>query len=127
MGRAARPLLLAMFLMGCAPLPSELPTLSIDTSAPADFRCQAREFIVGSLVIDQASGISIRDDQGALTPMVWPPGYTSRWSSNPLSWGEAEVLDEGGSVMAVTGRSYRIGGVSDVRGFWACADVVIPQ
>lgn len=79
---------------------------------------------MGLLVVDAAAGTAIIDeDVRASVPMrvMWRPGFSARRVGS-----EVEVLDQGGSVVATTGRRYRIDGGYVDGAFWAC-DRVVPQ
>jgi hypothetical protein len=86
--------------------------------------CEASRFLVGVIVGDPELGLAIRDDQNVVHPVIWHGGYKYRWSST--SPGEVELL-HGSTVMATTGRRYKIGGSDHTDRFWACANVFIPQ
>jgi hypothetical protein len=59
--------------------------------------------VVGQIVADPKYGTAID-----ATPVMWPLGFTGRWVGS-----EVEVLDPTGSVVATTGRRYRLDG-----GYW---------
>ncbi len=79
-------------------------------------------FAEGELVVDPVAGTAIVEarpgpegDEVTVTPVMWPPGFTGRGS-----WGEVEVLDESGEVVARTGSRYHIGGGYEADAWLAC-------
>ena len=116
MSRVATTLLLAVCLLGCGQAGRS------DVAFTADIignRCGAEAFLEGVLVEGTHAGLAI----GSM-PLIWPMSWSARRSAG----GEVEVLDGDGTVVATTGRSYKIGGhySAAFHGFWACARVVIP-
>ncbi len=78
----------------------------------------------GMLITDERAGTAIvSEDMGQTTARVrWPRGYTAR-----KSWGEVEVLDTHGHVVARTGQRYELLGGYNPDGTWsACTDGVYP-
>ncbi len=80
--------------------------------------------VTGPLVVDPEFGTAlIIEDVGNMpfrTVVQWPEGYTARQAGR-----EVAVLDENGSVVAVTGKMYRFEkfdppGYRDPPGFSAC-------
>jgi hypothetical protein len=80
----------------------------------------AASVIEGDLVANADAGTVIVEGSVTL-PIRWPFGYTARRQG-----AQVEVLDEAGSVVAVTGTRVRLGGGQTTTGIWtACPNPVI--
>lgn len=95
MRRVITALLLALGLAGCG---GELVTLLTGGSGGCFPGPQTG--IRGVLVADPRSGTAVKSSTGGLELVMWPPGYTGRRTF----FGEVEVLDTSGRVVATTGR-----------------------
>ena len=75
----------------------------------------------GMLIVDLFAGTAIvQEDMGETTvPVRWPEGYTAR-----RSWGQVEVLDTAGRVVARTGQRYYLPGGYDNGTWLTCTDGV---
>jgi hypothetical protein len=120
MRQLATTLVLALSVIGCG---FTRPDVGLHQDLLDLKDCFPETFIVGQLVAD--STIAIQDDRGVITSLIWPSSYSLRWSPGFLT-GQFEVLDDTGTLVAATGRRYRISGADfpAAGGFWACADVI---
>jgi hypothetical protein len=121
MRRVAATLALALCLLGCrAEVPVRFP-IGMDVYYTGGGGCTASSYLVGRLVIDH-DRLVLRDDQGVMTELTWRGSYRARMAGD-----EVEIVD-GWTVVATSGRRYKIGGNWGFPGdtFWACAEV-IPQ
>ena len=74
----------------------------------------------GRLVPSAESGLAVADASGQVTRVMWPFGYSARYVDERL-----ELLDAGGSVVAVEGDTVQMGGgLGNVGLFYACAGSV---
>ncbi len=96
MRRVASTLALALFLLGCS------TPVALLTGVDSCYAGAQHPAFQGVLVPDPEYGTKI-DGKG---PVMWPVGYTARGAG--LFWGEIEVLDEAGMVVATTGKAYSI-------------------
>jgi hypothetical protein len=115
-------------LAGCGSL--QAPKLPAVAQATVNTRCdESQGFLVGLLVVDPARGLVVQEEGGETTELLLRFGHSVRWSGGGFLPWELEVLNEGGTVLAVTGRRYRVGGSAFSTGdvFWACNDVFVPQ
>jgi hypothetical protein len=76
--------------------------------------------MTGTLVEDPRSGLGVEDVAGAVTPVVWPFGYTAR---NEV--GRLALVDEAGRVVAHEGDEIMVGGGFGTDVFHACGQVSI--
>ena len=123
--RAIVVLVVAVCALGCGSSAPAATSYLLTTDIAGGQRCSASEYVTGVLVDDPTLGLVIRDDQGVATHIVWRQSDSAR----KLPGGEIEVLDSSETVIATSGRRYRIGGyhVPAFNGaFWACAGVIIP-
>ena len=104
MRRITAALALALCLLGCNGLP-----VALLTGIEACYAGGEHPVFQGVLVPDPEFGTRI-DGKG---PVMWPVGYTARRAG--LFWGEIEVLDEAGDVVATTGRAYMMAPVPGQR------------
>lgn len=113
-------LALAMCLTGCG---SAQPDTEFVQDLNDAKNCQPEKSLVGQLTED----LALQTDENRTRALIWPSSYSLRWSPGLLA-GHFEVLDETGTVVAMTGRRYKISGMEFLGNgrFWACADV-IPQ
>lgn len=91
--------------------------------------CSATQFVVGELVADPTRGLAIRDDRDVVWPLLLGRFETERWS-NWLISDEVAIVDAHGTVLATTGRRYKIGGepaIWDEDRFFTCPEIFIPQ
>ena len=115
-------------LLGCGPgttVNTEAPIVMVGEDVSGN-SCSAAKYLTGLLIEVPSLGTSIQDDEGVMTHVVWPMYTVGR----RLAGGEIELSDNRTrSVVATTGRRYKIGGTDfpSGLGFWACAHVVIPQ
>jgi hypothetical protein len=86
---------LALGLVGCGVIPGPVVLL---TGIEACYAGGEHPAFQGVLVPDAEYGTRIEGNG----PVMWPVGYTSR----RLPGGKVEVLDQGGNVVATTGRTY---------------------
>jgi hypothetical protein len=112
-------LALALCLSGCG---STRPDTFVQDLNDAK-NCQPEKFLVGWFTED----LALQTDEEGTRELIWPSSYSLRWLPAWLG-GHFEVLDETGTVVATTGRRYKVGGTEFLGNgrFWACADV-IPQ
>ena len=117
---------LAICLVGCGSAPRPDIPIAGDIIGSG---CPAEEFVTGVLIADPTLGLAVQGDGGGKTRLVIRMTQSARWVPDAFGGGTFDVLDGNGTVLATTGRSYRIGGMyaSFFNGFWACADVWIPQ
>jgi hypothetical protein len=77
----------------------------------------------GQLIVDPKYGIALVSNMGT-SIVSWRRGYTGRRVGSEIA-----VFDPRGNEVAVTGRSYKLGGghatVAGVESYWAC-DGVFP-
>ena len=108
MRQIAATLVLAMVLLGCAVAGG---TVELDTiKGPVSDRRGCFTFsYTGELIVDKTRGIALMDDEGGITPLMWPPGFTARWIGS-----EVEVLDPAQTVVATTGQRYYISPMYEV-------------
>jgi hypothetical protein len=107
MPRVAIALALGLLLLGVlAGAPVRLET--INGPVTENRGCFTFPYL-GELIVDKKHGTGLKDDEGAITPVLWPPGFTGRWVGS-----EIEVLDPAGSVVATTGRRYYISPMYEV-------------
>ena len=111
-GRRFQVLAMASLLAACS---SDAVPLLTGTGpfSGADHTCYLNR-AVGTLVVDQTYGTAIVQEVGDgfppfITPVMWWHGFSGRRAGS-----QVEVLDPEGTVVAVTGRRYSIGG-----GTWA--------
>jgi len=100
-----------LLLVGCASEP--VPLVTREQSG-----CLAAP-LIGLLVSDSQFGTRVAVANGASEPepvVVWGPGFAARRQG-----AEVEVRDPSGAVVAITGRSYSIGG-----GYVNAGEVGIP-
>ena len=100
---------LALCLQGCAVFAGEPVAIVTDTGYTSDgLACWlAVNDDTNLLVADPTSGTALKYDNGEVVPAKWPPGYTGRRAG-----AEVEIYDARGSLVATTGRRYRIDWVS---------------
>ena len=67
----------------------------------------------GILVREPQSGAGLRDNQGAVSQVIWPTDYTARDDGGRLA-----VIDSGGNVIAHEGDHVEIGGQDVGGGTW---------
>ena len=123
--RAIVVLVIAVCALGCGSSAPAATSYLLTTDIAGGNRCSASEYVTGVLVHDPTLGLVIRDDQGVATHIVWRQSDSAR----QLPGGEIEVLDSSETVIATSGRRYRIGGYHPTAwegAFWACAGVIIP-
>jgi hypothetical protein len=116
-----RTVVLSVLLVGCAGFAGTLLT----QDDPICYTSGA----FGELVTDARYGTAIKDQSpggGPFPfPVAWPPGTTSRTTGDGV-----EVIAPDGHVVAVTGKTYALGGgygtARGVQAFLACG-VVIPN
>lgn len=91
---------LAALVVGCgASASANLLTYKPDSCHPAPN--------AGQLVADPQFGtVLMETPAGPRIPVAWPSGHTGRYVG-----GEVEVIDDGGNIVAVTGRQYELIGV----------------
>jgi hypothetical protein len=121
MRRVATTLVLALSLIGCG---SAQPSLDFHQDLNDNKNCAPEKFLVGQLT----ESLALQTDEEGLRSLIWPSSYKLRWSPGVLT-GHFEVLDDSGSVVAITGRRYRIGGsefVAAGNAFWVCGGLT-PQ
>ena len=71
--------------------------------------------MAGTLVEDPRSGLAVEDVTGAVTPVIWPFGYSAR-----PDLGGMALVDANGAVIAHVGEAIEVGGGLG-RDFWvAC-------
>ena len=77
--------------------------------------------IEGVLVVDQRSGIALRDPSGGIEDLIWPHGDSGR-VGDPIT-----VVDADGNVVARVGDQVRIGGGEiGADGAWmACGGITV--
>jgi hypothetical protein len=119
--RITASLALALCLLGCGSVVLPWDRVELLTSDGPNL-CYTSE-TGGPLIVDRTNGTAIDSgDPTAPVPVMWPRGFSGRWAGS-----EVEVLDPDGTVVATTGRSYRIGGGSageDPRVWLACGWVI---
>ena len=123
--RAIVVLVIAACAAGCGSSAPAATSFLLTTDISGGNRCSPSEYVTGVLVHDPNLGLVIRDDQGVFTHVVWRTSDSAR----QLPGGEIEVLDSSETVIAMSGRGYRIGGYAPPAwdgAFWACAGVIIP-
>jgi hypothetical protein len=76
--------------------------------------------LTGTLVQDPRSGLGVQDAAGAVTPIVWPFGYTARDEVGRLA-----LVDEMGRVVAHEGDQIMVGGGFGIDVWHACGPVSI--
>ena len=114
-------LALAACLTGCG---SVQPSLNIAQDLIDNNNCVPEKFLVGQLT----DSLALQSDEEGLRGLIWPSSYSFRWSPGLLA-GHFDVLDNTGTVVATTGRRYRIGGSEFVAAgnrFWVCGGMT-PQ
>jgi len=130
-------LLVAMTVLGCGLLPQRsgdvLPLLTgLDpelAGKTGQIACYTNS-AAGPVVIDPRYGTAIIDkdlnhDNTIPMPIMWRPGFTGRRVGSEIA-----VYDPQGSLVAITGRSYRIEGAgyrvegADILARGACGDVI---
>ena len=122
--RAIVVLVVAVCALGCGSSAPAATSFLLTTDISGN-PCSATEYVTGLLVNDATRGLVIRDDQGVVTHIVWRMSDSARQRPG----GEIEVLDSRETVIATSGRRYRIGGYAPPAfegAFWACAGVIIP-
>jgi hypothetical protein len=112
---------LVMCLTGCG---TALPSVNFHQDLIDNTNCQPEKFLVGQLT----EGLALQTDEEGLRGLIWPSSYSVRWSPG-FPTGHFEVLNGTGTVVAMTGRRYRIGGAEFVaagNAFWVCGGLT-PQ
>jgi hypothetical protein len=109
MDRIVRGGFAALLVAGCVAFAGEPVAIVTDTGyAGDDLACWlAINMDTYLLVADPNFGTAFKSDNGSITPAKWPPGYTGHRAGS-----EVEVYDARGSLVATTGRRYRIDWVS---------------
>lgn len=129
--RVTTTLALALCLLGCGSAAQSDEPRPWPSGAPAGFStdiignsCAAPTYLVGLLIADPEGGAALLSDDDVINRLVWRMGFSPR----RLPDSQIEVLDGNGTVVATTGRRYRIGGQDApfFHGFWVCG-AVIPQ
>jgi hypothetical protein len=92
----------ALFLLGCALAGGTVKLVTIEGPVTEARGCFAFPY-KGELIVDSTHGTALKEDEGRITPLMWPPGFTARWIGS-----EVEVLDPAQNVVATTGKRYYI-------------------
>jgi hypothetical protein len=114
--RVAVALAIAIMVGGCDLL---TPPFALRT-APAPAQACMDALIGGTLVRHAASGLGIASDDGPVTTVEWPFGYTARDEA-----GRIALLDEGGRVVAHVGDEILVGGGFGTDVWYACGPVSV--
>ncbi len=112
---------LAVCLTGCG---FARPDLAFHQDLNDNKNCAPEKFLLGQL----NDGLALETDENETRSLIWPSSYKLRWSPGFLT-GHFEVLDDTGTVVATTGRRYKIGGMEFVaagNAFWVCGGLT-PQ
>ena len=114
-------LVLAMCLLGCG---LQQPELAFHQDLNDNKHCAPEKFLTGQLT----DRLSMQTDEEGLRSLIWPSSYSLHWAAG-FATGHFVVLDDAGTVVAITGNRYKIGGVEFVaagNAFWVCGGVT-PQ
>jgi hypothetical protein len=98
MRRVFASLALALSLVGCS-AGLGFPTTLLTGSDPNACYAGGEQHVEGQLLVDEEYGTSLDG-----RPVIWPVGY----SGVRLFWGEVQVLDPAGKVVATTGKRYQL-------------------
>jgi hypothetical protein len=125
LGVAALTVALAAYLVLSGPLAPRVPLRTTADQGPgAQTGCYLAN-TTGLLIADEAAGTRIvsEDMAKSTVPVTWPVGFTARRSL----FGQVDVLDRNGHVVATTGNRYELLGGYATDGAWlACSDGVYP-
>ena len=121
MRHATATLVLAACLSACG---FAQPDLAFHQDLNDNKNCAPEKFLVGQL----NEGLALETQEEGTRSLIWPSSFKLRWSPGFLA-GHFEVLDDTGTVVAITGRRYKIGGrefAAAGNAFWVCAGLT-PQ
>ena len=109
MRRVTATLLLALCLLGCALAGGTVKLATNEGPVSTEARGCFTFPYTGELIVDRTHGTALEEDEGVITPLMWPPGFTARWIGS-----EVEVLDPAQNVVATTGQRYYISPMYEV-------------
>ena len=106
------------FACGAEPATTPMTITLLTESQPAQACMDA--LLTGRLVSDVQTGLAVQASTGEKTTVMWPFGYSARYADDRL-----ELLDAGGSVVAVERETVQMGGGFGNGGlFYSCAGSV---